>query len=154
LEPARGEFRRRARAAFLSALAADPLVRPRPPRSVRFAVLAFAAAAILAVTFLLPHPAGWNVPLSGPVALAGVEYVPGDEARLGAELEGSGEVETRTEPARFALGGQVEVELRPGAKLSFPPLPELDGASAIAFELSQGEAYLRTAATYPGNPIR
>lgn len=146
------EVRRRARLAFLTAIASDPPPR-RASRAVRGLVLALAAAAILAVTFLLPEPEHWSVRLDGPLRFEGADYALGEEARLGADLEGPGVVETSLARARFSLGGGLEVELLPGAALAFPGLPELDGVSTLALELTRGEAYLRTAPSYPGNPI-
>jgi ferric-dicitrate binding protein FerR (iron transport regulator) len=147
------DVRRRSRLAFLTAIAGDA---PRPRRSsrpVQGLVLALAAAAILAVTLLLPEPERWSVRLGGPLRFARGQYAPGGEARLAADLEGSGTVETAEGAARFSLSDELELELRPASALSFPVLPELDGHSALEFELGAGEAYLQTASTYPGNPI-
>ncbi len=153
-DPARPEARRRARLAFLSLLAASAPLPRRQRRSFRALVLTLAAAAILAVTFLLPEPERWSVRLDGPLTFAGREYVPGEDARLAADLEGSGTLESAASGARFTLGsGELVLELLPGASLSFPPLPELDGLASVRFELTRGEAYLRTSASYPGNPI-
>jgi FecR-like protein len=150
--PPAPEVRRRARLAFLSALAGErPLLRTR--RSFRALVLTLAAAAIVAVTFLLPAAEHWEVELGGPLRFAAAEYAPGEDGRLAAALEGSGTVETGGERARFTLGGVLDVELLAGSALSFPPLPELDGVEPIAFELTRGEAYVRTRADYPGNPV-
>lgn len=150
--PPAAEVRRHARFAFLSALATQP--RPmRTRRSFRALVLTLAAAAILAVTFLLPEPERWKVELGGPLRFERAEFGPGQDARLAAALERSGVVETGGERTRFTLAGVLDVELLAGSALSFPPLPELDGVDPLAFELTQGEAYLRTRAGYPGNPV-
>ena len=150
------EFQRRARLAFLSAIASEataalPLRRER--RSVRAAVLALAAAAILAVTFLLPRPDRWEVRMQGPLRFAERDYAPGDGERLAADLERSGMLETAGSGVRFALGKELVVEVMSGSSLSFPPLPELDGLEPVAFELARGEAYVRTGGAYPGNPV-
>lgn len=146
------DVRRRARLAFLTAVAATP-----PPlrerRSFRRSVWALAAAAILAVTFLLPDPERWSVRLDGRLRCDGVEFLPGDEERLAAALEGSGTVETELARARFQLGGGFVLELLPDSALAFPFQPGLDGVEPLEFELTRGEAYLRTSAAYPGNPI-
>ena len=153
LEGPAPEARRRARLAFLSSVAQDPpRLRPRPRR--RALVLLLAAAAILAVTFLLPKPARWRAELQGPLRFAEREYEPADGDRLAVALESSGTVETADTRARFRLGDSLEVEVLAGSSLSLPVLPELDGLSPIDFELGRGEAYLRTASSYPGNPIR
>lgn len=117
-------------------------------------MLTLAAAAVVAVTFLLPEPARWSVRLEGPLRFAESEYGPGEDARLAAAMEGSGVLETSGAGARFTLGaGELVLELLPGASLSFPPLPELDGISPVRFALTRGEAYLRTSESYAGNPI-
>ncbi len=153
-EPVQPEARQRARLAFLSAVASVPSALRRERRSFRALVLTLAAAAILAVTFLLPEPARWSVRLDGPLLFAGGTYAPGDEARLAAELERSGALEATGGRARFSLGGgELVVELLPGASLSFPTLPELDGISPLRFALTRGEAYVRTSSAYAGNPI-
>lgn len=151
------QARNRARLAFLSAVAETaPLRRTR--RSFRGLVLALAAAAILAVTFLLPKPERWKVRLAGPLRFAEREYGLGEENQLAVALEGSGTVETGSERARFTLGNSslgsgLEVVLLAGSTLTFPTLPELDGVSAVDFSLARGEAYLSTSPSYPGNPI-
>jgi hypothetical protein len=150
--PPRAEARQHARLAFLTAVAAEPLPR-RARRSYRAAVLVAAAAAILAVTFLLPEPDRWHLRLDGPLRFADDEYGVGDEERLAAALEESGTLETLGAGARLSLAHDFDVELSPDATLLVPTLPELDGASPIDFELTRGEAYVRTAASYPGNPI-
>jgi hypothetical protein len=153
-EPARPEAKRRARLAFLSQVAAVPRAtrRERPP--FRLAVLALAAAAILAVTFLLPEPARWSVRLDGPLALDEREFRPGDEVRLAAALEAPGTLATTGSGARLSLGDDALVlELLPGSELALPPLPELDGLAPVRFDLARGEAYVRTAREWAGNPI-
>lgn len=149
----RPEARRRARLAFLSALAAAPSVAPRSRRYRSLVILA-AAAAIVLVTLLVPEPDRWRVRLDGGLALDEADFALGDEDRLAAELERSGWVETRGGRARFSLGRVLELELLPGSSLHFPGLPELDGLSSLDFELARGEVYLRTLGSYPGNPIR
>lgn len=146
------EAQRRARLAFLTAVAtaAPPLRVTRPFRRL---VLALAAAAILAVTFLLPEPERWSVVLDGRVRLAGEEFLPGDEPRLSAALEVPGTVETTAARARFGLGEELVLVLLPGSSLSFPPPTDLDGVSPIELGLDHGEAYVRTAPSYPGNPV-
>lgn len=154
LESARPEARRRARLAFLSELAASPPVLRRQTRTFRRLVLSLAAAAILAVTFLLPKPERWSVRLDGPLTFDGRQYVPGEDARLAVDLEGSGTLESTGSGARFTLGeDQLALELLPGSSLAFPALPELDGLAPVRFELTRGEAYVRTSASYPGNPV-
>jgi len=144
--------RRRARLAFLTAVAATP-----PPlrarRSFRRLVWGLAAAAILAVTFLLPEPERWSARLDGRLTFDGTEYSPGDEARLTAALERSGTLETHVARGRLEFGDALALELLPGCSLSIPPLPVLDGVEPLEFELARGETYLRTSAAYPGNPI-
>jgi len=150
--PARAEFRRHARLAFLSAVAtAAPPLRTR--RSFRRLVWVAAAAAILAVTFLLPQPERWRAQLDGRLSFDGTDYLPGDEARLGAALEQPGTLETGVARARLELGDAFAVELLPNSSLAVPQLPSLDGVEPVAFELARGETYLRTSASYPGNPI-
>jgi hypothetical protein len=148
----RPEVVRRARLAFLTAVAAAaPPLRAR--RSFRRSVWVAAAAAILAVTFLLPRPERWNVQLDGRLTFDGSEYMPGDEARLAAALERSGTVETALGRARFDLGRELVVELQPASALAFPFLTELDGVAPLELALARGETFLRTTASYPGNPI-
>lgn len=146
------EGHRRARLAFLSAVAATP-----PPlrarRSFRRLVWAAAAAAILAVTFFLPQPERWSVQLDGRLSCDATEYLPGDEARLAAALERSGTVATALARARFALGGELVLELLTDTELEFPFQTELDGVAPLEFALTRGETYLRTRAGYPGNPV-
>jgi ferric-dicitrate binding protein FerR (iron transport regulator) len=151
--PPADDAKRRARLAFLSAVASD--VRPlrRERRSVRLLVFAAAAAAILAVTFLLPERARWRATLAGPARLAGRDYGVGEGARLAAELEGSGRLEALAGGATLELGDGLVVELLPGAAMEFPVMPELDGLSVLDLELAHGEAFLRTRASYAGNPI-
>src|SRR6185436_7410812 len=150
--PPSAEGRRRARLAFLSAVASTP-----PPlrarRSFRRLVWVGAAAAILAVTFLLPEPERWQAELDGRLSFDGTEYRPGDEARLSAALERSGMLETGAAAGRLELGDALVLELRAQSALSVPPLPALDGVEPIEFRLEHGEAYVRTSASYPGNPI-
>jgi len=144
--------RRRARLAFLTEIAATP-----PPlrerRSFRRLVWALAAAAILAVTFLLPEPERWRAELDGRVVFDGREYLPGEEARLATALERSGLLETSAARGRIELGDAFALELLAEGSLAVPPLPVLDGVEPMEFELTRGEAYLRTGASYPGNPI-
>jgi len=150
--PPSAEARRRVRLAFLSAVAsAPPPLRAR--RTFRRLVWLAAAAAILAVTFLMPEPERWSAQLDGRLTFDGQEYVPGDEARLGAELERSGTVETALARAHFELGGDLALELLTDSALAFPLQTELDGIAPLEFELTRGETYLRTGASYPGNPI-
>jgi len=153
--PARAEFRGELRKAFV--LSAPKAALPAaPPRSrlMRFGVPLLAAAAIVAVTVLFPEPERWRVRSAAPVRFAGAEYAPGDAQELAVDLEGSGTFETLEAPALFDLGGKMELELRPGSELVFPLLPELDGVGTVWFELARGEAYLKTADGYPGNPVR
>ena len=144
--------RRRARLAYLSEIAATP-----PPlrerRSFRHLVWALAAAAILAVTFLLPEPERWRATLDGRVVFDEREYLPGDEARLATALERSGTLETSAAPGRIELGDAFALELLANGSLAVPPLPVLDGVEPLEFELGRGEAYFRTLPAYPGNPI-
>jgi ferric-dicitrate binding protein FerR (iron transport regulator) len=150
--PPSAETRRRVRLAFLSAVASTaPPLRAR--RTFRRLVWALAAAAILAVTFFLPAPERWSVQLDGRLSLDGIEYLPGEEARLAAALERSGTIETALGRGHFELGGQLAVELQTGSALVFPALTELDGIAPLEFELTRGETYVRTGPTYPGNPI-
>jgi hypothetical protein len=129
---------RRARLAFLTTVAAEaPPPPPRVSRRRHALVLALAAAAIAAVTLLLPEREHWRARIDGTVLLDGREYAPGDEARLAAELAGSGTLETALAPLRLTVGA----------------LPQLDGGSAIDLELAQGELFLRTSARWAGNPI-
>jgi ferric-dicitrate binding protein FerR (iron transport regulator) len=152
LAPPAAAPRRRARLAFLTEVAAaPPPLRAR--RSFRRAVWALAAAAILAVTFLLPEPERWRVLLDGRLVFDGTEYLPGDEARLAVALEHPGTLETSVARARFVLGDALTLELLPHAALGMPRLPVLDGVEPLELELARGEAYLRTGPTYPGNPI-
>lgn len=149
----RPEATRRARLAFLSAAAS---AAPAPPRSRSFraAVWLAAAAAIVLVTLFLPAPDRWHVRLDGVVALEGEDFAPGDQSRLGAELEQSGRLETRVARAHLALGEVLELELLPGSSLHVPPLVELDGLAPLDFELAHGEVFVRTRGAWPGNPIR
>jgi len=149
----RPEAVRRARLAFLSALATENAVPTRARRPVRALVLLAAAAAMLLVTFL-PRAPRWAVQMTGPVRFEEREYAPGDEARLAADLERSGRLESLGSVLRVSLGSALDLELRAGGVLAMPPLPELDGVSGVAFGLELGETYLRTAPSYPGNPIR
>lgn len=153
LEGPAPEARRRARLVFLSSVAQDPpRLRARP--RFRALVLVLAAAAILAVTFLLPKPARWQVEFEGPLRFAEREYQPSEGGRLAVALESSGTVETAGSRARFTLGDGLDVELLASSSLSLPVLPELDGLAPIDFELARGEAYVRTSSSYAGNPIR
>ena len=144
--------RRRAQLAFLSEVASVQ-APPPPSRGYRAIVWLAAAAAIVLVTFLVPEPDRWRVVLDGQLALDEETFGPGEEDRLAAELESSGWIESQAERVRFTLAGALELELAPGSSLHFPPLPELDGLRPLDFELARGEAYLRTLASYPGNPI-
>ncbi len=158
--PARRAFREELAEAFRSGRFSRPAegVQGPParpvPRLVRFAVLAAAAAAIVAVTFLVPGPPRWQVRLEGPVRLSGVEYRPGDEGRLAVELEFPGQLEALSTPVVLELERGFELELLPGGKLGLPGLVELDGATPIEMALAGGEAYLRTARGAARNPIR
>ncbi len=150
--PPSAEVRRRARLAFLSAVAsAAPPLRAR--RTFRRLVLGASAAAILAVTFFLPDPERWSVQLDGRLSFDATEFLPGEEARLAAALEGSGMVETALARAHFALGGELALELQADSALFFPLQTELDGVAPLEFELTRGETYVRTGPSYPGNPI-
>jgi ferric-dicitrate binding protein FerR (iron transport regulator) len=151
IEPPSAAARRHARLAFLTEVAAAPLPL-RARRSFRRLVLALAAAAILAVTFLLPEPERWRAQLDGRVVFDGDEYLPGDEARLAAALERSGTLETGAR-GRLELGDAFALALLAGGAMSVPPLPVLDGIEPLEFDLARGEAYLRTGPSYPGNPI-
>lgn len=152
LEAPSAAARRHARLAFLTEVAAAPLPL-RTRRSFRRMVWALAAAAILAVTFLLPEPERWRVQLDGRVVFDEGEYLPGDEARLAAAMERSGTLETGAARGRIELGDALVVDLLAGGSLSVPPLPVLDGVEPVEFDLGRGEAYLRTSPSYPGNPI-
>jgi len=161
---ARGSFRTELRQAFVSGriqtrepapAAAEPRQASAPPRNwVRFAVLAAAAAAVLAVTFFLPEPPRWKARLAGPVRLAGEEFSAAEADRLAVALEANGELESLGQPVELSLADVLQLELLHGARLTLPGLPELDGATPIALSLNAGEVYLRTSGDYPGNPIR
>lgn len=153
LLPAGEGVRSRARRAFLAALATQPVRQRRRSPLVRGLILALAAAAILAVTFFLPKPERWQVRLDGELRFADADYAPGEDAQLAVALEGAGRVETLAARARFSFGNVFDVELLPDSSIEFPVLPELDGVSALVFEVHSGEAYVRTRAGYPGNPI-
>lgn len=150
--PPSPEVQRRVRLAFLSAVASAPPPL-RAQRTFRRVVWAAAAAAILVVTFLLPEPERWSVQLDGRLTFDGGEFLPGDEARLGAALERSGTIETALARAHLELGGDLALELLTDSALVVPPLTELDGVAPLEFELARGEAYVRTGPAYPGNPI-
>jgi len=150
----REAFRREVQTTFLRPAESARVLVPREPRPwTRFAVLALAAAAILAVTFLLPSPERWAIRLSAPASLAGTEYTPRQAQELAVELEGSGTFESQGEDVHFSLGNALELELLADSELTFPMLPELDGVTPVWFQLDRGEVFLRTADSYPGNPI-
>jgi hypothetical protein len=129
--PPRTEFRRRARLAFLSAVAsAPPPLRTR--RSFRRLVWVAAAAAILAVTFLLPQPERWRAQLDGRLSFDRADYTPGDEARLAAAFRQAGTLAPASSsamPSWSALAGQL---------LAVPPLPSLDGVEPVASSRAAG----------------
>jgi len=154
LVPAAEGARRRARLVFLSELAGPPLRQRRRSPLVRALVLAGAAAAIAFVTFFLPKPEHWQVRLDGALSFSEAEYTPGEDDQLAVALEGAGRVETKGARARFSFGKLFDIELLPESSVEFPPLPELDGVLPVVFQVDRGEAYVRTGAGYPGNPIR
>jgi ferric-dicitrate binding protein FerR (iron transport regulator) len=145
--------RQRARLAFLTAVGSEaPPPPPRVSRRRHALVLALAAAAIAAVTLLLPEREHWRARIDGAMLLDGRAFVPGDEARLAAELAGSGTLETALAPLRLTVGA-LDLELLPGTRLRVPVLPPLDGATTLDLELAHGELFLRTSARWSGNPI-
>ncbi|MEQ1892188.1 MAG: FecR family protein [Planctomycetota bacterium] len=152
-EPARSERRARARAAFLSGLAASA-PGPRPvSRRLRAVAVLLAVAGILLVTFLLPGTTAWRIELLGPVAFDDEEFRLIDEGRLASELQRPGRLQTRGTPARLVLSDALELELRADSELLVPGLPELDGGEPILFELVRGEVFVRTRERWRGNPL-
>lgn len=152
-EPARLERRARARAAFLSGLAAHAPAPRAVPRRLRAVALLLAVAGILLVTFLLPRPPQWSVELLGPVAFDDEEFRLVDEGRLGSELARPGRLLTSGTAARLVLSDALELELRADSELLMPGLPELDGGTPILFELVRGEVFVRTRERWRGNPL-
>lgn len=157
----RPEVRERARRRFLTEALTGPEALPaaagdHPDASGwrKWGVLALAAAAVVAVTLILPEPLRWKARMDGPVRFAGTTYGAGDAGRLGADLEQAGLIESAEEEVLLVLGGALELSVRPRTRLQLPPLPQLDGLTPVDLDLEQGEVYVRTREAYPGNPIQ
>ncbi len=158
ISPQAGEgFRDRLRRLFLRS-EPEAQVRPDSRSRLRFVLIPLlAAAAILAVTFLLPEDPRWKViDLRGEAAVevSGTRLGPRDLGRLSAELTRGASLRTQASSVDLTLEDKLALQILPNTEIEFAALPDLDGSMPLRFNLRTGEVFLKTSAGYPGNPIR
>ena len=154
--PAAERYRADLRRAFVAPAAASE-GRSRPPAWKLVLVPLAAAAAILAITYLLPEETRWKVVAlrgEGPVEVSSGRLAPGEVGRLSEELTGGTRLSTGDQEMTLAIDDLVSVRLLPRTRVRFQELAELGEGSPLALVLETGELYFRTHAGYPGDPIR
>ncbi len=157
--PAGETFRDKLRRLFL---ASEPAARAQTGEQGRRSRLRLvlipllAAAAILAVTFLLPQDPRWKISgLRGePVEVTGTRLEERDLERLTAELTRGAVLRTQASWLDLTLEDALDLQVLPNTEIEFAALPDLDGSTPLRFSLRTGEVFLRTRAGYPGNPLR
>jgi hypothetical protein len=157
--PAAERFRAEVRRSFL-AQEAVPEARSRPPAWKIVLVPLAAAAAILAIAYLLPDETRWKVVHlqgEGPVEVSSGRLAPGEPSeirRLSEELTAGTRLSTAEQEVTLAIDDVVSVRVLPHSRIRFQELGELGEGRPLSFVLESGELYFRTHAGYPGDPIR
>ena len=153
--PAREGFRADLRRRFVTGdFVAKPVATPAG-RLLRLVVPLAAAAAILAVAFLLPDGPRWGVRIEGegPVQVAGVRLDASDRARIEVELSLGAELRTGDNTVWMTLEDALVLEVRPQTSLTVAALPDREAGAPYRFELERGETFLRTLDGFGGREL-